>query len=535
MTAYANVDGVFVRPTELGEAKPLRTPAEVRIGRLAWSPDAAWLLASGIAIANNRPEVWRISAAGDVPRLLRRGARWAALSADGARVAFISEDRSGIWTMDADGTAARKVVGGPEHLFHLVFWSPDGQRLGYLSRRATPVPGPRRDIELELSWRYESADVRAGRILASVPGIPMATVAPLSDGRILFVRSDNPYLDWGRDIWEVKTDPATGAFLEEPRNLGEIPGNPTRFTSLTAALDGSRLMVLADISTGGVFVADFVPSPPRLTNIRRFIFDERVNYPHAWTADSRAVIFESNSDRKGNWDLFKQYLDQRTPETIVATPHPEVLAQLASDGRMLMYAARPKGADPTAFQLMRVPIDGGTPQPVPIGGVLDEFRCSANGKHCVLRTSVAGKFFAFHELDPVRGKGRELARIPWMPRIVGDWTISADGAQVAIPNHSTDARIRLVSLVSDPSTPQDRELLLPGLSDLSGVGSAADGSGWFAGAHTDMGAQVFFVYPDGRYRLLGDIQGWLVPSPDGRHVAFLNSESTSNAWVVDRR
>jgi hypothetical protein len=43
-----------------------------------------------------------------------------------------------------------------------------------------------------------------------------------------------------------------------------------------------------------VFVGDFDPSAPRIANIRRLTLDERTNYPHAWTADSRAVIFESN-------------------------------------------------------------------------------------------------------------------------------------------------------------------------------------------------------------------------------------------------
>ena len=32
-------------------------------------------------------------------------------------------------------------------------------------------------------------------------------------------------------------------------------------------------------------------------------------------------------------------------------------------------------------------------------------------------------------------KGRELARTGWSPAIVGDWDISPDGSQVAIPNH----------------------------------------------------------------------------------------------------
>jgi hypothetical protein len=46
---------------------------------------------------------------------------------------------------------------------------------------------------------------------------------------------------------------------------------------------------------------------------------------------------------------------------------------------------------------------------------------------------------------------------------------------------------------------------------------------------------LLFVYLDGRFRPLGDIQGWAVPSPDGRRVAFLDRIVATNAWIIDRR
>ena len=147
--------------------------------------------------------------------------------------------------------------------------------------------------------------------------MPMGTAAPLSDGRILFVRSDHPYLNAGKTVWEVKTDPATGAFTGEPQKIAEMPENRTALLSLSATADGRRIMVVKRSDQNTIFVGDFERSPPRIMNTRRFTLDERTNYAHAWTADSRAVIFES--DRNGNFDLFKQYLDRRTPETIVAT------------------------------------------------------------------------------------------------------------------------------------------------------------------------------------------------------------------------
>ena len=534
LTAYANVDGIFVRATDTEGPRALPAPPDFTTDRLMWSPDGKELLASGFSVAGT-PAVWMISASGDAARLVRTGARGATLSPDGKRVAFINDDRSELWTMDLGGGLARKVLGGQEQLFLLVFWSPDGRRLAYQRRPLsgeTDIPKPETATEHE--WRYESADVSTGRILAQEPGTPMGTAAPLSDGRILFVRADHPYLNAGRTVWEVNTDAATGAFTGEPRKIAEMPENRTALLSLSATADGRRIMVVKRSDQNTIFVGDFERSPPRIVNTRRFTLDERTNYAHAWTSDSRAVIFES--DRNGNFDLFRQYLDRPTPETILATRQTEVLAQLAPDGRTVLYAVRPDDTKIREFQLMRVPLAGGTPEPVPIGGMLDEFRCSVGGGRCVLRTTSIGRFFVYHELDPVRGKGRELARTSWTRNILGDWDISPDGTQVVLPNHSSrSARLRVLNLAGVSGQPQEHEVTLPGLRELKGAIWAADGSGWFVVSQTEIGERMFFVFPDGRYHLLGDIQGWAVPSPDGRRVAFRNRITASNAWVLDRR
>lgn len=200
-------------------------------------------------------------------------------------------------------------------------------------------------------------------------------------------------------------------------------------------------MALVESSQKTVFVGDFDSHPPRIRDIRRLTLDDRSNYPHTWTADSRSVFFESN--RNGTWDLFKQRIDQRTAEVVIATPGTEILPQLAPDGHSLLYAGQypANGRRPSdsasEYKLMRVPVEGGEPQEVPIAGPLDEFRCALGaGRRCVLRTSEQGKWRIFYDLDPVQGKGRELARTSWSFEILGDWDVSPDGTEVAIPLHS---------------------------------------------------------------------------------------------------
>jgi hypothetical protein len=77
--------------------------------------------------------------------------------------------------------------------------------------------------------------------------------------------------------------------------------------------------------------------------------------------------------------------------------------------------------------------------------------------------------------------------------------------------------------------------VLAGLTDIRGLVWAADGRGWFVSIDTTVGNRLLYVYLDGRFHVLGDIQGWAVPSPDGRRVAFLDRIVATNAWVIERR
>ncbi len=542
LTAYANVDGIFVRAKN-GEITELRAPGDLIVDRLAWFSHGTKLLASGFSSATNVPAIWIVSVTGAPPRLLRSHAREGVPSPDGTRVAFISQDRSEIWIVGASGEEPQRIIAGPtQDTFPLVFWSPDGRRLAFQRRHFAPE---RRDpnfsetkVEFDVSYErsYESVDVATGRTVASAPEIWINSAAALPDGRILFLRW-YPARSDSVQLWEVRTDLATGAFLETPRKIASPVDQNERLyiDGMSAAADGKQILVLRHVGQNTIFVGDFSLSPPRIDNIRRLTLDERTNYPHAWTRDNREVIFESNR-RNGNYDLFKQDIDKRTAEPIVATPLTEILPQMGPDGRWVLYLARIAGGRHLDAKLMRVPVDGGTPEEVPIGGPLDEFRCAlGQGKRCVLRTTAEGDHYAFYDLDPIRGKGRELARTKWIPEVLGDWDISPDGTQVAIPDHDPrDARIRILNLERGPNDAREREVVLPGLTDLRGLVWAADGRGWFVSVDTSVGKRLLYVWPDGRFRSLGDIPGWAVPSPDGRRVAFLNGIAATNAWLIER-
>ncbi|MBV9501071.1 MAG: serine/threonine-protein kinase [Acidobacteriaceae bacterium] len=528
--AFANVDGIFLRRLDSGSTRRLRSPRDFAIDRLAWFADGKDLVAGGFSTATQVPSIWMISGNGASPRLLRTEARDASPSPDGKHIVFLSKDRSEIWVMGVDGERSQKVLTSiGKDTFELVFWSPDGHRLGFQwYRHATADTG-----------NYETIALSTSKVIASGSDLMMSSACALPDGRLVFLKWDASLIA-SHELWEVKTDLRTGALLGTPRKIATVPGEGRTLLDLTITADGKRAMVLTRSDENTIFVGDFDQPPPRITNIRRLTLDERTNYPHAWTADSRAVIFESN--RSGNFDLFKQDIGSRTPETIVATPLTEILPQLAPGGRSVLYAARPPEAEqpwyykPGTYKLMRVPVEGGDSEEVPIGGKLDEFRCALGvRKRCVLRTTVGTKYFIFYDLDPIRGKGRELARTRWSWGVLGDWDVSPDGRYVAIPNHdSRGALIRVISLEQKPNEPQERDVVLDSLANLRGLVWAADGHGWFVSVDTSIGNRLLYVYWDGRFQPLGEIQGWAVPSPDGHRVAFLDRIVATNAWLIER-
>lgn len=532
LAAYANVDGIFVRSIQNGDTRTLSVPADYVVDRLAWFADKDRLVASGFSRETYVPSIWLISANGSPPRLLRTDARVASPSPDGTHIVFVTADKSQICVMGTDGKEARCVVAGLADGVEFVFWSPDGRRLSFKRRRHSSSYDPN---------SYESVALATGRVVGIAGDSWMSSASALPDGQVMFLRWDTLNRTSSSQLWEVKTDLATGAFVGKPQKIADVIGDGTTLLDLSVTANGKQAMVLKRSDQNSIFVGDFDQSLPSITNIRRLTLDERTNNPHAWTADSREVIFES--DRNGNYDLFRQAIDRRTPDTLVATPLTEILPQMTQDGRFVLYAARPPESEqhwyykPRTYKLMRVAVNGGVSAEVPIGGLLDEFRCALGpGKRCVLRASLPAGYRAYYDLDPIKGKGRELARTKLSTTILGDWDISPDGKHVAIPNHDPrEARIRVLALEPGPNDLRERDVVLAGLANLRGLVWAADGRGWFVSVDTTVGNRMLYVYLDGRYRSLGDIQGWAVPSPDGRRVAFLDRVTATNAWVIDQR
>ena len=185
---------------------------------------------------------------------------------------------------------------------------------------------------------------------------------------------------------------------------------------------------------------------------------------------------------------------------------------------------------------MRVPINGGTPEPLPGTENVEDFRCGLQpGSRCVLRATEKDQF-VFYELDLLRGRAWELARTVWSPTGLGDWDMSPDGRFAAIPNHDPQtAIIRVISLDATRADAAERVVTFNGMKNLGGLVWAANGEGWYAVEITPLERVLFYVDAEGAHSwelVRSSMVLFAVPSPDGRKIAFPQDTPWSNVYLV---
>jgi eukaryotic-like serine/threonine-protein kinase len=139
---------------------------------------------------------------------------------------------------------------------------------------------------------------------------------------------------------------------------------------------------------------------------------------------------------------------------------------------------------------------------------------------------------AFYELDPLRGKGKEIARTQIGSGRFYGWDISPDGSHLAIVS-SIGPFVRTIDL----GTGKIRDVNAPKNWSLQSDGWSADGSAVFVTAYTPKAFVLGRIGLAGSARiLLQNEKQWmndLVASPDGHYLAFRAQTWDSNVWLLD--
>jgi len=493
------------------------------------------LALSGIDQASHRSVVWIVWLwLGSKPQMVSSDAGMATVSPDGGSIAYTRMQDSEIWLADGNGQNSRFLVPKVEgETVTGLLWSPAGDRLAFdrvsavestqnftTAASANP-PGPA---------NYEAVDAATGKLLSREPNIRFNSGFVLDDGRFVFAFND---LHATAKIMVVKTDLHSGKFLSGPQQFASPPGwnlhNAKAVDSLSASANGEMLGAVLTADTADVYWAQIQLPGPKLNGVTRLTGEIR-GLPHAWSPNGDAVVFDGFN---GENLICRQRLGDTKPEILAKLPLNAAMANYSPDGKWILFTEY-AGFPGHAIGIFSVPAGGGQPRQLFTTGNIDEFHCSAsfNGA-CVMRETVNNKEFVFYALDPVQGMGRELARTNWNSTFTGDWSISPDGATVAMADHDPDhPAFRLIPLSPDGNT---RVSTIPvrGFGVVLQSTWAAGGKGFYVETQTATGYDLVYMDRSGHAKLLRTSPTliWGIPSRDGKKLAFPGLTTRGNVWV----
>jgi serine/threonine protein kinase len=524
--AYVDDAGINLKLIDSGEMHLLPSPAGSRVDSLSWLPDGTRLLVGGWESENS--SIWVISILGGVPRKLRDVASQPSPSPDGTQISFIANREQGIWIMRADGAQAHKVLAasGTDQVT-LPQFMPGAQKIIYGKiHNVYEISG---EVKAEIT--AETMDLQTGKttVILSEPRVTSGIALP--DGRLIYSLYDTPSIE--ASLWAIGTDAHLSRAANKPQRIAGWVRSVVNNLSVTA--DGRRIAFIKQTPQMDVYVGDLRANGRRLINSRRLTLDDREDRPAAWTADGKAVLFYS--DRNGSFDIFKQALNQTTAEPIVAGPEDEIGPNAVSpDGKWYFYSVVPNLSQAnliTPVTLMRVPADGGPPQAMFDRPQLAFVKCARKPSNSCVVVVLEPTHLDVYALDQAWGKG-PLLRSFEIHSIRLYFDLSPDGSHIAVvwPGEQP-GRIRQLSLTDGTS----RDLMLTDWMRWGRIAWSADGKGWYTSRLSAGGTDLVYVDSEGHpvtlSHQLGHFDVWAIPSPDGQHLAFAQTNSSSNVWIAE--
>ncbi|MBZ5621553.1 MAG: winged helix-turn-helix domain-containing protein [Acidobacteriia bacterium] len=533
--AYADPAGLHLKLLKTGETHVLPSPADLAITTVGWFPDSASLLVSGLAKQDSRSGIWKLSLLNEEPRKLWNDGAQAVASPDGSQIVFLTAAFRQLWLMGANGENPHAILTAkPSEGLAKPAWLPTGERIAYASIYDGPQDASGKTvhhIDLESVDRHGTSPIR----VAFDPGLTGGILLP--GPRLLYALRSGLIADWGETtLWEWQTDLSSKHPRGKPHRVSAFGGGVSPF-DFSATSDGRQLVFLKGEPQNDVYVAELEQNGKSLRDSRRLTLDDHNDFPWAWTLDSRAVFF--SSDRNGNMDIFRQFLDSQIAQPIVATPQDEMGPTVTPDGEWYLYIVMPEGWTSTVtrpLSWMRIPAKGGVPRDVFGAPQAGEIECALPPSKVCVFTEHRGNDLIVWSLDPEKGKGGELGRTIGGSHPLLRSGLSPDGSRLAV---TLPDRIRILSLGPNGTGANKlKDIFAAGWTGFNWVRWAPDGKGLYVACWPTGRTVIGYLDFDGhKWPLIetpGESGTAVFPSPDGRRLAFSRWSSANNAWMMER-
>jgi hypothetical protein len=212
---------------------------------------------------------------------------------------------------------------------------------------------------------------------------------------------------------------------------------------------------------------------------------------------------------------------------LVTQPGTQMVARVTPDRRSALFCDAV--TESRTCHLMSVSLSGGPPKLLDQIPDIGDYHCSPAGPCLVAQMYGRDAEYVVFQLDPVKGKSREIYRDA--DSHSGSPDISPDGKWLAA---TAETRIVVRSFATGAIA---REIPVPGSTHLMLLNYASDGKGFFVGDSLPNEARQLYVDLAGHctllWRQLGGSTIWSIQSPDGKHLGMLMYTTDSNVYLLE--